>query len=544
MTAAQNLSEEEARDLIRAWLASNHPMQDPLDDFPTWAETRFWVPDSRDPNDPDGDVARGPIQLADFQKTITRYMLDFDRPLHERFQTLVYSTIKKSGKSAITAAIGRYVAERWGDYSDVIMVGNDADQAKSVIFDAAIRSMVLDPQYDQQRKELMMPDGSTEWRMIRASALHIPNNGKLRPIAQDYRGEAGANPTASIWTEIWGADQERARRLYDELTPPPTRPRSIRLLEGYAGFEGESVLWREIWDRAQKEGRQLTRGELDPYGGWPFEGDPPIWVNETSRMCAYIDTGIPARRLPWQLGQAGALYYKSQEANERPDSFRRLHHNEWVSSVSEFIPSAWWLACQESPDRVIADKVARRLSEGEKNVSKGEPIVIGVDGAVTGDCAALVGVCRDPMAPEKVRVLFAKIWTPTPGHPLDYSATIEPELKRLCSLYNVVQIAYDPYQLHKLMTDLSREGIAWCRPFNQAAERSRSDKQLYDLIRDRRIVHPGLPDLNEHIHNAAAKHAPDEDTRLRIIKKAQAMKIDAAVALSMACAECLRLNLS
>lgn len=540
MKIEEELSREEALEKVRQWLSAKNAMQDPYDDFPTWAENRFYVPDRLDPATYEPLDERGLIVLTPHQRTLTRYMLDWTRPIAETFQTLVWSCPKKSGKTAIAAAVGRFVAERWGDYSDVIMVGNDVEQAKSRIYDAAIRSMELDPLYDRQRRELMDQNGITEWRMIRMVADHVENFGKIRPIALDYRGEAGANPTASIWTEVWGADQEKARRLYDELTPPPTRQRSIRFMEGYAGFEGESILWREIWDRAQKEGRRVTREELDPYGGWPYPDEPPLWINPTARMCAYIDQGEVARRLPWQQGERGRLYYSSQEATERPDAFRRLHLNEWVSSVQEFIPQAWWLACQESGENATARRIAGQL------LKKTWPIVLGVDAAVTGDCAAIVGVCRDPNDPSAVSVLFTRIWTPTPGHPLDYGAPdgLESELRRMCAQFNVAEIAYDPYQLHKVMTDMHRDGIAWCRPFNQTAERAKADKQLYDLIRNRRIKHPGIPDLNQHIKNAAAKHAPDEDTRLRIIKKSQAGKIDAAVALSMACSECLRLNLS
>lgn len=533
------MTREEALSKVREWLSAKNALQDPLDDFPTWAENRFYVPDRLDAISYEPLDERGLITLTPHQRTITRFMLDWNRPLDQTLQTLVYSTPKKEGKTTVAAAVARYVAERWGDYSDVIMVGNDVDQARSRIYDASIRSMELDPLYNRQRRELMLPDGTTEWRLVRSVGDHIPNWGKIRPIALDYRGEAGANPTASIWTEVWGADQEKARRLFDELTPPPTRLRSIRWLEGYAGYEGESILWREIWDRAQKEGRRVTREELDPYGGWPYEDDPPLWINPAARLCAYIDQGVEARRMPWKRGERGRLYYASQEATERPDAFRRLHMNEWVSSVQEFIPQAWWQACRETEPEAIASRLSARL------LGKNWPIVIGCDAAVTGDCAAIVGVCRDPVDPSAVVVLFVRLWTPTPGHPLDYGAPdgLDAEIRRMCQQFNVAEVAYDPYQLHKLMTDLGRDGVVWCRPFNQTAERAKADKQLYDLIRNRRIKHPGIPDLDQHIKNAAAKHAPDEDTRLRIIKKTQSGKIDAAVALSMAAAECLRLNL-
>ena len=74
-------------------------------------------------------------------------------------------------------------------------------------------------------------------------------------------------------------------------------------------------------------------------------------------------------------------------------------------------------------------------------------------------------------------------------------------------------------------------------------ERLIADKGLYDLIVNRRIRHDGNLDLREHLTNANAKQAANVDTRLRIVKKSDARKIDLAVCLSMACQESLRLNL-
>jgi phage terminase large subunit-like protein len=109
---------------------------------------------------------------------------------------------------------------------------------------------------------------------------------------------------------------------------------------------------------------------------------------------------------------------------------------------------------------------------------------------------------------------------------------------------NVVQIAYDQYQLHDLMTRIQMAAITWTRQFSQGTDRLIADKRLYDLIVQARIHTPPLPDLRQHIQNAAAQQSPKEDTKLRIVKKSEAQKIDLAVALSMASFECLRLNLN
>ena len=52
-----------------------------------------------------------------------------------------------------------------------------------------------------------------------------------------------------MFDELWGYSSERARRLYDELVPVPTRRISCRLTVTHAGFEGEGELLQELYKR-------------------------------------------------------------------------------------------------------------------------------------------------------------------------------------------------------------------------------------------------------------------------------------------------------
>jgi phage terminase large subunit-like protein len=96
--------------------------------------------------------------------------------------------------------------------------------------------------------------------------------------------------------------------------------------------------------------------------------------------------------------------------------------------------------------------------------------------------------------------------------------------------------------MHDMAGRLRREAVAAFRPFSQMGKRIESDTALRRLILRRGIAHSGESTLTEHLNNAAAK-LNEVDRKLRIVKKSQAKKIDAAVALSMAAYECLRLNL-
>ena len=113
------------------------------------------------------------------------------------------------------------------------------------------------------------------------------------------------------------------------MQPVPTQLLGQRFAESYAGYEDESVLLRRIWDLAIRDGVRIH----DEY---------PIYVNEAASLCAYIDTGVEARRMPWQLGKLGDEYYKQQEEIEEPEEFKRIHFNLWQNPQQGFVEIEKW----------------------------------------------------------------------------------------------------------------------------------------------------------------------------------------------------------
>jgi phage terminase large subunit-like protein len=458
-----------------------------------------------------------PITLLPHQKTILRFMFSFVI----NWRLMIYSTVKKSGKTAIAGAVARYVAEHFGPRNEVLCMANDLEQAKGRIYKAMCDSIELNPKFDRSKNVL-----SNKWRIIQREATCIKNGTTVRAVSVDYKGEAGSNPACTLWSELWGYSSEASKRLWAELTPVPTRRRSFRFVETYAGYADESDILIELYDLVVKRGRRVTREELEPYGGWPYEDEPPLFVNEEAAAVAYWDEGEIARRMPWQTPS----YYASQQLELTQAQFERLHLNWWTQSVSQFAPVEWW----------------QRLANPQLGLpNDNTPLVLGADASVTGDCTALVAFSRhpDPLRHGDLAQRYVKVWRPTRESPMDYTNTIEAEIRRLCASYNVVELAYDPYQLHKMGTDLSREAVCWSRPFNQGIEREKADYQYYTMVRDKAIEHIGDPDAEEHFKNAGTKMSKDEDTKLRIVKRSKDKHIDITVASSMAAAECKRLNL-
>jgi len=114
------------------------------------------------------------------------------------------------------------------------------------------------------------------------------------------------------------------------------------------------------------------------------------------------------------------------------------------------------------------------------------------------------------------------------------------KLRRLCEQFSVIEVCYDPYQLHDMCTRLKAQGVANFKEFKQGQDRLKSDKQLQDLIMSRRITHDGNPAARQHIDNADIKKSGQDG--IRLVKRSPSMKIDYAVSLSMAASRILYYN--
>ncbi len=208
-----------------------------------------------------------------------------------------------------------------------------------------------------------------------------------------------------------------------------------------------------------------------------------------------------------------------------------------IENTQRFLPNMlWWDACQ-SPIPPLGPRAAMVLALDAASGREDEP----------SDCFGMVGVTNHPRRPGVLAVRFVQTWQAQPGQYIDFQGTeLDPGpemvIRRLCKRYNVVCIPYDKTELHDMTNRLRKEGVGWFKPFSQQSLRYEADKQLLDKIRNRGIAHDGNPELRKHIDNANRK-LNEDGKRLRIVKRYERLKVDLAVALSMATWQGLKLNL-
>lgn len=431
------------------------------------------------------------LTLHPEQRRVVQWFTRRDEQSRFLFTDWLYSAPKKSGKTTLCAGLVLWQAWRVGS-GQCYVIANDLKQADSRMFRVIEYAVKHHPEMRQFAK------------VVRYKIM-LANNTFIEALPVDPTGEAGMNPTCLAYTEAWGAKGNKAELMWTEAALSPTRQgHAFRLVESYAGHTGESLILERLHDSIVQS-------------RYCVDEDREIYANEKLSMVAYWCT---RQIMPWQHGEDANKYYASERATKTESEYDRQHHNKWGSSASVFVHKDWWEAC--------------RRNTLEHNLH----VVVGIDAAVSGDCFAIVGVTRKK---DIMQVKFAYTWTPPVGGTIDYES-IEEFIRTLCKKHRIALIAYDPKEMHYMVTRLKRDKVASFKEFNQNTPRLLADKSLHDRIRDTKILHTGIPELTDHVLNANAKITGD-DSQMRIIKRSETRKIDACVALSMACHEANRLKI-
>ena len=322
-----------------------------------------------------------PFQLLDAEREFLKHAFKLDTDGRLLYPEQIYGAPKKSGKTGFAALHMLTTILLWGGaFGEGYALANDMEQAQSRVFQAIKRIVEASPLLKREAR-------------ITADRITFPDfrNASIAAVASDYTGAAGANPTISCFDELWGFVSKRARRLWDEMIPPPTRKIACRLTVTYAGFEGDANLLHELY----KRGVQQQQVAPDLYAG---DGMLMFWAH------------TPVA--PWQTEAWLAEMRKAL----RPNQYLRMIENHFVSSESSFIDMAAWDRCVEP-------------NLGALPIGRFLPIYVGVDASVKHDSTAIVGVVWDEQA-QIVRLAFHHVFQPSPDAPLDFEATIEATLLR------------------------------------------------------------------------------------------------------------------
>lgn len=412
------------------------------------------------------------VVFLEYQERILRHALQIDSRGYNKYDTVVWSQPKKSGKTTTAAAVGAWVANCVEAPNEVSCLANDQEQSAGRIFGNMLPTL--------EKGGWTIP--ASIKGMFRDPIAYGNNGTFVKAITTNYKKEAGGNQGLSLWSELWAYEGERLSKLWEEMTPPPTRKFRMRWIETYAGFIGQSLLLQDLYLSIFTDFKETSLQS----GVIKIWDDLPVY-ELNGHILVFWDH---EHRMPWQDAD---YYEKQKDTVGRASAFKRLHGNWWVESSDKFITYDMWARSVRTEIR--KSKAIYALDASKNNAS-----------------TALVGCVKKG---DIVYTTDCDIWIAEVGREIDFKLveeTIYLKWKR-----GLIQppLYYDPYQCVKLAQDLRRRGVP-CEEFKQQQDRIKADTSLYKLYKDGKIINPDNSLLRAQIQGAAAKVY--EDDRIRIIK--------------------------
>ncbi|CAB4198356.1 COG4626 Phage terminase-like protein, large subunit [uncultured Caudovirales phage] len=395
---------------------------------------------------------------------------------------------RKNGKSTLSAAIALYMLLASGEQGpEVYVAAGSKDQAR-IVFNQAREFVDASPRL----RDWLQPQ--------RDVILCRANNGVLRVLSSDAGHQYGLNPSGVVIDELWV--HQNPDLYYALTTGQLARENPLVVSITTAGFDRDSICYN-LYERGKRledaGGLKAMREEaflfkwyeappdatINDHGGWKA-ANPSSWIKA-------IDLQRESQRLPESV-------------------FRRLHLNQWTESEDAWIKPHEWDVCKGTP---VFDPQ--------------QPSYMGVDVGIRRDSAAIIWaqwhgdalhIGELVLTPEEQGESFGVA---------DVRGAIVNEAKRH---QQIREIAFDPWSFRESAEILAESGLPMVEFPQNNSRMSPASENLYELVKEQRLVHDGNRVLRSHVLSAVV--APTDRGGWRISKRKSLERIDAAISLAMA----------
>jgi phage terminase large subunit-like protein len=465
-----------------------------------------------------GLFAQQPFNLRPWQKRIVKRLFTQRPDGRRQYRTCLLMLPRKNGKTELAAALAVYFLLFDGEIGgEVYSAAADKDQA-ALVFHVAAQMIRNDPELEAVCEII-----DSQKRIV-----HRASGSFYRAISAEAYSKHGFNASVVIYDELHAAP---SRELWDVLaTSQGARAQPLMIAITTAGYDRHSILW-ELYTHAKKVEADPT---LDPTF-LPILFDAPAeadWTDE--RVWKQANPALGDFR---SLEEMRTMCARAQEIPAQENTFRRLYLNQWTEQAARWIALAAWDACKTDPAPLI-----------------GRRGYVGMDLSATKDLTALVAVFPDddgfdvraaffvPRDAIRQRVTRDRVpydhWaqdghlTATSGNTVDYEA-VRRTLQEWAEVYDVRQVAFDPWNATDLVTRLKDQDGFDCVPMRQGfASLSSPTKALETAILSRRLRHDGHPVLRWNMANVSVE--TDAAGNIKPSKKVSTERIDGVAALVMA----------
>jgi phage terminase large subunit-like protein len=429
------------------------------------------------------------------------------------YQEVLLGLPRKNGKSTMAAGLSLY-----------LLVADD--EAGPEVYNAAGAKDQARVVFQQAREFVDASPTLGDVLLVKRFEIDCPeNNGHLRVIASDAKLQHGSNPSGNVIDELWAHASDD---LYVALTSgTAARAHPFTLTITTAGFDEESPLG-QLYGRALKLAsisrptpyltiaRDRTNGFLMYWYAVP--DDPKFDVH---------DPAVVKRANPASWITPKYLSKEMSKPSMRFIEYRRWHANQWTAAEDAWLEGSLWDLCEDDkgPDGKHLQPPTPALPAG-----------VFVDMGQVYDSTARVLAQRQPCrhtwhvpedCPGDVVVVRGRRWSNPypPGHQLRDAWRVNTEdvradLRELHSAYPVPMalrdkriapgpaFGYDPWQFRESAEMLEDDGLNMVEVPQNAARMGPASEQLLELVKARRLLHDGDPQMRQAITAAVAKRTP------------------------------------
>ena len=432
---------------------------------------------------------------------------------------------KKNGKSELASGIAIYGLVGDGEMgAEVYSASNDREQA-SLVYNPAEYMVYNSPHLSKRLRPIPS----------RKRIIDHATNSFYQVLSSESFTKHGLNPHLVIYDEIHASPN---RELYDVLTDgtDAAREQQLVFIITTAGIDDHNSIGYELKEKA----RQVRDGIIEDPEFLPVIyaiedeedwEDPEVWKKCNPSFGHIFDLE------KFEGAYRDALIYPEKKVN-----FQRLRLNKWVGQISRWIPMEDWDACEKPFDK---ESLITRKCFGGLDLSSIEdltafilvfpPVEENEDWKVL--CKFYVPEENIFQRQQKDRVPY-DLWAraghliKTSGSRIDYEY-IRRDVINTSKIYNLVEVAYDPWNATTIATKLAEEdGIEMLEHRQGFKSMSPPLKELLSKIKGHELAHNGHPVLRWNADNFVVK--VDESENVRPAKNKARERIDGIVALAMA----------
>lgn len=437
------------------------------------------------------------------------------------FRSAYVQIPRKNAKSTLASIIGLYGLIADGEPgAEVYSAATKRDQAK-IIFDTAKA---------QVRKQ---PTLKKILGIYTNNIHHLASNSKFEPLSADAHSMDGLNIHVALVDELHAHKSGAVLEVITTATGSRRQP--IVFMITTAGFERAVCIetynyCEQILDGIHTDDTLLIFiTEMEEGDDWT---DPAVWAKANPNLGVSVF-----------ISQLESECRKAVAIPARQNNFLCKHLNKWVNQADRWIDMDQWKAC------------GGKIVESDLY---GRECYAGLDLSATRDITAFVLVFPPEHADDKWQVI-GRYWVPkeqvdrrakgylvdkvpydaweregliqvTPGNVIDYDF-VRDEILKLAKLFDVKEIAYDPYKATETAIKLTNEGLEMVAFRQGARSYDAPMTKLEELLVDGQLCHGSHPALTWMANNMTVRYDPNLNKAPD--KKNAKDRIDGVVAMLM-----------